>query len=222
MATLVQILGEPGTGKTYSMRNLAPKTTFYFNSDKKNMPFRGWKSKYCKENKNYIATSDIAMIGSILNKIDKEQNHIKVVVIDTLNSIMSDKEMAERKKKGFDKWMDLAGDVYDLYRYIASLREDLTVYCVAHTEDYVGKDGMGRQRLKTNGAKLTKLNLEGLTTYTLYSAMTKGVESTEYTFETQNNGYNTARSPEGVFEGFAIENDLEKVTKAIIDYEFGE
>jgi hypothetical protein len=118
--------------------------------------------------------------------------------------------------------MDLAGDIYDLYRLIADLREDLTVFCLAHTEDYTGKDGLPRQRLKTNGAKLTKLNLEGLTTYTLYSSMTKGEEGAEYSFETQNNGYNTARSPEGVFESFKINNDLASVNDAIRSYELGE
>jgi len=222
MATLVQVLGEPGTGKTFSMRNLDPEGVLYINGDKKNMPFRGWKAKYNKENRNYVSTSDISMIMTLLNKVNTDQPHIKVIVIDTLNSIMSDKEMSERKKKGYDKWMDLAGDVYDLYRLVASLREDLTVFCIAHTEDYLGKDGIPRQRLKTNGAKLTKLNLEGLTTYTLYAAIVRGEGEVTYCFETQNNGYNTARSPEGVFESFQIPNDLAAVDKAIRDYELGE
>jgi predicted ATP-dependent serine protease len=100
MATLVQILGEPGTGKTYSMRNLNPSETLYINADRKNMPFRGWKAKYSMENKNYIATSDIGTIYSLLKKVHESQPQIKVVVIDTINSIMSDKEMSERKKKG--------------------------------------------------------------------------------------------------------------------------
>ena len=222
MATLVQVLGEPGTGKTYAMRNLDPSQTLYINADRKNMPFKGWKAKYNRENRNYVATSDIAMINTLLSKVHNDQKQIKVVVIDTLNSIMSDKEMSERKKKGYDKWMDLAGDVYDLYRLIADLREDLTVFCIAHTEDYVGKDGITRQRLKTNGAKLTKLNLEGLTTYTLYTTTVKGEEGIEYKFETQNNGFNTARSPEGVFESFAINNDFKEVDSSIREYELGE
>jgi len=221
MATLVQVLGEPGTGKTYAMRNLEPAQTLYINADRKNMPFKGWKGKYSTANKNYVATSDIAMINTLLRKVHEGQPQIKVVVIDTINSIMSDKEMSERKKKGYDKWMDLAGDIYDLYRLIADLREDLTVFCIAHTEDYVGKDGITRQRLKTNGAKLTKLNLEGLTTYTLYTSAVKGEEGLTYKFETQNNGFNTARSPEGVFEDFLIDNDFAIVDSAIREYELG-
>ena len=219
MATLVQILGESGTGKTYAMRNLEPKETLYVNCDKKNMPFRGWRSKFSTENKNYVVTSDINMIYALLKKVHTDQPQIKVVVIDTLNSIMSDKEMSERKKKGYDKWMDLAGDVYDLYRMISALREDLTVFCLAHTEDYMGKDGAARQRLKTNGAKLTKLNIEGLSTYTLYTSVARGEEGANYNFSVQNDGTNTARSPEGVFESLLIPNDFHNVVNSIQEYE---
>lgn len=219
MATLVQILGESGTGKTYSMRNLKPKETLYINCDKKNMPFKGWKNKFSTENKNYVVTSDISMIYTLLKKVHTDQSQIKVVVIDTLNSIMSDKEMSERKKKGYDKWMDLAGDIYDLYRMISALRDDLTVFCLAHTEDYLGKDGLPRQRLKTNGAKLTKLNVEGLSTYTLYTTVARGEEEVEYKFLVQNDGTNTARSPEGVFENVTIPNDLDTVVDNIQKYE---
>lgn len=219
MATLVQILGESGTGKTYSMRNLEPKETLYINCDKKNMPFKGWKNKFSAENKNYVVTSDISMIYTLLKKVHTDQKQIKVVIIDTLNSIMSDKEMSERKKKGYDKWMDLAGDIYDLYRMISTLREDLTVICLAHTEDYTGKDGLSRQRLKTNGAKLTKLNIEGLSTYTLYTTVVRGEDEVEYKFLVQNDGTNTARSPEGVFENITIPNDLDVVVDNIQQYE---
>jgi hypothetical protein len=118
--------------------------------------------------------------------------------------------------------MDLAGDIYDLYRLISQLREDLTVFCIAHTEDYVGVDGIVRQRLKTNGSKLTKLNLEGLTTYTLYTKVVKGEGGINlYKFDTQTNGFNTARSPEEVFETIEIDNDFALVDKAIRDYELG-
>jgi tRNA uridine 5-carbamoylmethylation protein Kti12 len=102
MATLVQILGEPGSGKTYSMRNLDPKQVFYINADAKNMPFKGWKGKYNTESKNYLMSSDITLIATYLKRISEAAPHVKVVVIDTLNSIMSDKEMSERKKKGWN------------------------------------------------------------------------------------------------------------------------
>ena len=72
------------------------------------------------------------------------------------------------------------------------------------SEDFMGKDGLGRQRLKTNGAKLTKLNVEGLSTYTLYTTVARGEEEVEYKFLVQNDGTNTARSPEGVFENVTI------------------
>lgn len=103
MAIAVQILGEPGTGKTFSMRNLDHMSTMYVNCDKKSMPFQGWRKLYNKENRNYIHSSNAADIETYLKVISDKRPDIKVVLIDTVNTIMSDKEMAERKKQGFDK-----------------------------------------------------------------------------------------------------------------------
>jgi hypothetical protein len=83
------------------MRNLDPQKTVYINCDKKSLPFRGWKGMYNEENKNYIKTSNaldiMKYIRAISDKTDKE-----IIIVDTISSIMSDKEMSERKKKGYD------------------------------------------------------------------------------------------------------------------------
>ena len=44
MANIIGIMGESGAGKTTSMRNLDPKTTYYIDCDKKGLSWRGWKS----------------------------------------------------------------------------------------------------------------------------------------------------------------------------------
>lgn len=45
MSTVILIMGEPGQGKTTSMRNLNPETTVYFDCDKKGLPWRGWRKQ---------------------------------------------------------------------------------------------------------------------------------------------------------------------------------
>lgn len=37
MATLIQISGNPGTGKTRSLKNLDPKTTYIIDGDRKGL-----------------------------------------------------------------------------------------------------------------------------------------------------------------------------------------
>lgn len=222
MAIAVQILGSEGTGKTYSLRGLSPKETYYINCDKKSMPFRGWKTVYNETNKNYVKTSDISTIVKVLQGVSSQRPEIKSIIVDTVNSVMSDKEMSERRKKGFDKWMDLAGDIYDLYAYANSenLRDDLIVVFIGHTEVYSTSDGP-KLRLKTNGQKLSKLNVEGKLTYTFYSQVEMDGETPKYFFTTQTDGYNTARTPYGAFK-YSIPNDLNFIVNTITEFENGE
>ena len=46
MAQEILIIGESGSGKSTSLENLDPKSTFIINVGQKPMPFRGWKSNY--------------------------------------------------------------------------------------------------------------------------------------------------------------------------------
>ena len=84
------------------MKNLDPKQTLYINCDKKPMSFKGWRVNYNKENKNYLVSSDANQIMSFIEVVSQKRPDIKVIVVDTVSSIMSDKEMNERKKKGLN------------------------------------------------------------------------------------------------------------------------
>lgn len=103
MATLVQISGLPASGKTYGVKTLNPETTFVIDADRKGLPFKGWKEKYNKERKNYIRESDANNITTIMRTISEKMPHVKEIVLAGINSVMSDKEMAESKKIGFDE-----------------------------------------------------------------------------------------------------------------------
>ena len=52
MSKTILIMGESGSGKTTSMRNLDPETTFYIDADKKGLNWKGWKEQYNLEKKN--------------------------------------------------------------------------------------------------------------------------------------------------------------------------
>ena len=215
MAKVIGIMGESGSGKTTSMRNLDPKTTFYIDCDKKGLSWKGWRSQYSFDKHNYMATDVIETVNQILDKINKQDNmkHIKVVVIDTLNGLMVADEVRRMKEKGYDKWQDLAQCVWELLDKLYSLREDLTVVVLCHSQTVKDEDGYIFTRIKTSGKKLDKLSVETKLTTVLYAIAKDG----EYVFETKANN-STAKTPMGAFEDDEIENDITKVIDALKEY----
>ena len=74
---------------------------------------------------------------NILRAISSQRPDIKAVIVDTMSTIMSDKEVDDMRRPGYDKWRDMAIDIYELYRKCAEeLREDLVVLFMAHIEPY--------------------------------------------------------------------------------------
>lgn len=220
MAIVVQVSGLPGTGKTFGARTLNPDHTYIIQADKKGLPWAGWKRQYNKDKKNYAETSDGNTIYRLCRGISESRPEVNVVIIDTINSIMSDKEMAERKRPGYDKWQDLAGDIYDLMALLRDIpREDIIFYVMAHIEEYE-VDGETHWRTKTNGQKLTRLNMNSRLNYNLYTQVEHNpvTEQSEYFFITQSNGKNEARSTYGALD-YKIPNDLEFVRKKIFEAE---
>ena len=213
MSKTILIMGESGSGKTTSMRNLKPEETFYIDCDKKGLNWKGWKIQYSLDKKNYIATSNGQKIKKILEKINQEQKQIRNVVVDTLNGIMIDDEFARMKEKGFDKWQDMAYSIYELINYANTLREDLTIIFVMHSQTERDDTGFYFTRAKTSGKKLDKIVVESKFSTVLLAKCVNG----KYIFETKNNN-STVKTPLGAFEEEIIENDIIKVLEALKDY----
>lgn len=213
MSKTILIMGESGAGKTTSMRNLSPKTTFYVDADKKGLNWKGWKEQYSLDKKNYMSTSDSKTIKNLLNKTNAEQTQIKTIIIDTLNGIMIDEEFARMKEKNYDKWQDLAYSIYDIINYANKLRDDLTVIFVMHSQTERDETGFCFTRAKTSGKKLDKIVVESKFSTVLLAKCIDG----KYIFETKNNN-STVKTPLGAFEEETIENDIVKVLEALKDY----
>ena len=215
MSRGILVMGESGSGKTTSLRTLNPQETFIIESDGKGLSWRGWKKQYSKSNKNYFETYDAGIIRTILERIDTEMPHIKVIVIDTLNMVMVNDEMNRMKERGYDKWVDLATCIWGIIDLALQLRDDLTVICMAHTQTERDETGFSFTRMKTSGKKLDKLCVESKFSTVLLAKALDG----KYIFETYANK-STAKSPMGCFEK-EIPNDMSLVIKALDDYEYG-
>ena len=215
MSKVICIAGESGSGKTTSMRNLDPETTMYIDCDKKGLSWKGWRNQYNGEKKNYLKTDFPQVALQALKKIDKEEQykHIRVVVVDTINGLMIADEMRRCKEKGYDKWQDLAQSIYDLIDYALTMRDDVTIIFVAHTQTDHDDNGYMFTRIKTSGRKLDKITLESKFSTVLLSKWVGG----KFLFETQAN-FSTAKTPMGAFEEKEIDNDIVQVMKALEEY----
>ncbi len=213
MARVICIAGESGSGKTTSMRNLDPATTYYIDADKKGLSWKGWREQYNSDKKNYTKCDDANVVRVYIKKIAESCPKVKVIVVDTINGLMVADEMRRSKEKGYDKWVDLATCVWDLVVECYDYRDDLTIIFTAHTQTETDDAGYRFTRIQTSGKKLNKIVLESKFTTVLLSKCVDG----KYLFETQANN-STAKSPLGAFDSFEIDNDIVAVIEALKDF----
>lgn len=216
MANTICIMGESGSGKTTSLRNLDPSSTYIIDCDKKGLNWRGWRSMYNAERKNYASIDGNQQVLSYLMNINANAPHIKTVVVDTLNGIMVADERRRKDEKGYDKWSDLAWAVYDIVDFALKMRDDLTVVFTAHSQTDRDDNGVVFTRIKTSGKKLDKITLESKMRTVLHAKRIDG----EYVFETRSDT-STAKDGMGGALPDVIPNDVREVIRAIDEFDNG-
>lgn len=214
MSKMIAIMGESGAGKTTSARTLDPNTTYYIDCDKKGLAWKGWREQYNVDKKNFYSGRDLQAIEKIIYGVSQKREDIKVIVIDTLNTCMVDKEVKSMNEKGYDKWIDLTQYVWNICETAAQLRDDLTVIVMFHSETIRDDLGYTFTRIKTNGRKLEKVVLESLFSTVL---LAKRDANGDYIFETKSRN-STAKSPMGAFESEETPNDMQAVLDALAEY----
>lgn len=229
-AETIAIVGESGTGKSTSLRNLNPETTFIISTTGKPLPFRAWKKKYIPfkiEGKNvsgnYYVSSKWDQILKILQIIDKMMPHIKQVIIDDFQYVLSYEFVDRATEVGYTKFSELAQHAMEILRYSEKMREDCKMIFLTHSEN-VGDNVNPKYVIKTVGKLLSeKVTLEGLFTYIFFTKVNEGDSGRmEYKLITNNDGNCVAKTSLGMFEDLEIDNDLDEIIKVIDAYNEGE
>ena len=214
MSRAICVMGESGSGKTTAMRTLNPEETYYIDCDGKGLSWKGWRSQYNTEKKNYLRTDQQADVLAVMAGINEKRPQIKNIVIDTINSIMIADERRRREEKNYDKWADLAWAVYDITLLASQLRDDLDIIVLAHTQtDTDETTGERFTRILTNGKKLNKIGLEKYFT-TVFLCKNNG---NSFVFETKANR-STAKTPLGAFDADEIPNDMAAALEALSEF----
>lgn len=207
MSIAVMILGESGTGKSTSMRNMNPAETLLIQTIKKPLPFKkeGWKY-IDKDGGNIAVSADSAQIIKIM-----EMTARPVIVIDDFQYLLATEFMARVHETGYTKFSEMASHYYDILRKASMLAAHKRVYMMSH----VDTDDRGQIRAKTIGKLLNeKLTVEGFVTIVMRTLVING----KYVFSTKNSGNDTSKTPLEMFADEHIENDLAAVDKAVVAY----
>jgi hypothetical protein len=209
MSTLSLILGESGSGKTASLRNLNPADTLLIQSIKKPLSFKaaGWGAlSKASPSGNILVSDDVTKILNFAHKTKR-----KIIIVDDFQYILANEFMRRSAETSFQKFTDIGVNAWNLFGELAKLPDDVRVYLLAHTQT----DDMGRIKIKTIGKLLDeKITLEGMVTICLRVV----VEGGEHFFATKNSGSDTVKAPMGMFADDRIENDLALVDAAICGY----
>ena len=210
MSNAILIIGESGTGKSTAIRTLDPKETYIVNILNKPLPFKGYNKLY-KEPDNLFASDKWLRILKCLEYIDKEKPEIKNIVIDDWQYILANEFMARALERGYDKFSEMARTGWHSIRVTQSLRNDMTVFVLAHSDT----DSDGTKKLRTIGKLLNeKVSLEGMFTIVLHALIIDG----KHQFLTNNDGTHMAKSPIGMFQEELINNDLNYVLQKVKEY----
>lgn len=220
MATNVLIIGGSGTGKSTAIKTLNPLTTFLINVNGKDLPFKGWKSRYTQAdsknpNGNMVNCDKADKILSTIKHIDENRKEVNVGIIDDAQYILANEFMRRAKEKGYEKFTEIAEHYWSIIWACQLCRPDLIWFFLSHNET----NEYGESKVKTIGKLLDdKICIEGMFSIVLSTLVDEG----KYYFETKNNGRNTTKSPDEMFTENRISNNLEFVRNAILNYEKGE
>jgi hypothetical protein len=204
------LIGESGTGKSFSMKNLNPEETCIINIQGKPLSFKGGKKfKY-----NFIAkTGD--EINALIDQAIATPS-IKNVIVDDFQYYITNYYINNitgvPKQTKFDQYDYLGSEAMGIFNRMNDLRDDQKIVFCFHEDDIEGRIDV---KIPFGRMIRDRIDPKGLFTITIRTVINDG----SYFFQTQNMGSDICKSPEDMFNKH-IPNDLNFVFKTIDAYEY--
>jgi hypothetical protein len=202
MARLIFVLGNPGTGKSTSLRNLKKEEVAYVTVTGKELPFRSTINPVLVKNMDDVQKAIVA-------------SKKPIVVIDDVNYLFT-KEVfgASEKTDKWDTYDKISKDFYKIVQAILNKNTEQNFYLFGHLED----PEASTLALKTLGQATRKNNNpEGWTNIVFESV----VELDEFVFKVKTDG-SGVKSPMDMFDTGTVPNDLKLVNDKINKYYKGD
>jgi predicted ATPase len=200
MARLVLILGEPGSGKTSSIRNFKKGEAQVISCSGKEFPFKS--ELQVKVPEGY---------DDVYSYIEKST--APIVVLDDVNYLMVVEEFDRAKELGYSKFTDFAIHLNEIFRRIKEKQSSQTFYVMAHPEDR--NDTNKKLDFKVSAGKMSKkFPIVGMTNIVLEPVID---ETNGFVFKTKTDGMGV-KTPIGLFDTDTTPNDLKQVNDKIKEF----
>lgn len=228
MSKVSIILGEMGTGKSYSLRTLDIESTYIIECiPTKELPFRG-SDEYIKR-KHIVYANEHSECINALRLVSEKCPQIKNIIIDDAIYAMRNENFRRASQKSYDKFTEMAQHFQQLIVTCGQLREDIRVFLVLHSEPVTDADkNIIGYKAATVGKMLdNQYNPLETVAVVLYSDIVFNEEgNAQYGFYTRKKRVGQVilpcKSPEGMFDEDFISNDLNAVINAMNKYYAGE
>ena len=212
---LIAIVGHSGSGKSTSLRNLDPKTTYILDLERKGFPFRN-ASRF-----NIIPVENANAFPRMLEKVLKEDDCETVVVESFTKYVEQVNTLATNSFKGYDIWSFYNRTIRNM---LDSIKNDKATIIFTAVDDIVkipqitGGESSHR-RVKVQG-KVHEGAVEKEFLMVLFTEVRKNekTEEMEYFFQTNTDGVTSAKTPMGMFDKQLIPNDIVTVLEKAEEY----
>ena len=214
MGIPILIIGESGSGKTSSLRNLPPQEVLVANVERKQLPFKG--ANQFKQ----IQIDKYKKFDALLRQIeDGKVGNYKYLIIDSLTSLTEQCEKyTDFAFTGFERWKQYSMLIADIITRLKALNMQVFVLGIPETKD----ESLGeiRKYFKIKGKELKYGWVEKefsivLFTNPIYDDETGEMTNCEFRFKA--NKFDTSKSPPNMFK-LGMSNDLFLVSKYIEKY----
>lgn len=198
MARLIFVLGQPGTGKSTSLRNFKKDEIGYISVTGKELPF--------KTDIKPVIAKTAKEVAALVTKSAKP-----IIVIDDVNYLFTFQVFGRSQEKDqFQVFRDIGNDFYKLVEAITNKDTDQSIYLFGHIE----LNDKNLVQLKTAGRTIRdNIAPEGLTNIVFEAVNDLG----EFVFRVKSDG-SGVKSPMDMFDTETIPNDLKVIDAKINAY----
>ena len=212
---LIAIVGHSGSGKSTSLRNLDPETTYILDLERKGFPFRN-ANRF-----SIVPVENANAFPRLLEKTLKEDNCETIVVESFTKYVEQVNTLATNSFKGYDIWSFYNRTIRNM---LDSIKNDKATIIFTAVDDIVkipqitGGESSHR-RVKVQG-KVHEGAVEKEFLMVLFTEVRKNekTEEMEYFFQTNTDGVTSAKTPMGMFDEQLIPNDIVEVLKKVEEY----
>jgi len=212
---LIAIVGHSGSGKSTSLRNLDPETTYILDLERKGFPFRN-ANRF-----NVIPVENANAFPRLLEKVLKEDDCETIVVESFTKYVEQVNTLATNSFKGYDIWAFYNRTIRNM---LDSIKNDKATIIFTAVDDIVKIPQItggetSHRRVKVQG-KVHEGAVEKEFLMVLFTEVRKNekTEKMEYFFQTNTDGVTSAKTPMGMFDEQLIPNDIVTVLDKVEEY----